>query len=263
MNLKKISKQELEALYKQHKTIKNLSIFLGASEPTVRKYFKKYGIESTIGSQGARKYNYDESYFEDIDCEEKAYWLGFLMADGCVYAGTDNYSYRLQINLKLSDKYHLERFQKSLGSHYKIQEKYLKNSGACTLKINSTKLCKDLIRHGIIPRKSLNCKKPDLSDSLMPHFIRGYFDGDGCITCDSKNRWKFSFSGGEDMMLFLKEQLECKTFIYKIKNSKAFSLEAASKESLAYFYDYIYSDATIYLDRKKEKYDKCHFKCPI
>lgn len=263
MKLKDISKQELEKIYEECKTKKAMASFLNVNEKTVAIYLKKYNIEKCIGSQGARKHTYNESYFENIDCQEKAYWLGFLMADGCIYAGSDKYSYRLQINLKLSDKSHLELFQQTIGSSYKIQEKILKNAEICLLKVNSTKMCKDLIVQGVIPRKSLVCSKPNLPSELIPHFIRGYFDGDGCITCCNRERWSFSFTGGEDMLLFIQNELQCKTGLYKIKHSKALSLEAGSKESLIYFYEYIYSDATVYLNRKKEKYDDYYLNVPF
>lgn len=259
MKIKNMNKQEIEDVYNKCGTKKALADYLGINEKTVARHLKLHDIKTCVGSQGARKHRFNESYFESINCEEKAYWLGFLMADGCIYAGTDGYSYRLQINLKLSDKCHLERFQEAIMSSYKIQEKYIRGSGVCLLKINSTQMCKDLISHGVTPRKSLVCSDPKLQKELIPHFIRGYFDGDGCITHDAKGRWTFSFAGGEKMLLFLQNELHCKTSIYKIKHSKTMSLEAGSKESLVYFYKYIYSDASIFLERKKKKYDSYYF----
>ena len=52
------------------------------------------------------------------------------------------------------------------------------------LTVNSYTLCQDLEKYGIVPRKSLILKFPNnISDEMLPHIIRGYFDGDGSISC--------------------------------------------------------------------------------
>lgn len=75
--------------------------------------------------QGARKHKLNKSYFASIDSEEKAYWLGFLMADGCVYKGSSKNSYRLQINLSFNDRDCLEKLNESIESDYDIKDKYV------------------------------------------------------------------------------------------------------------------------------------------
>ncbi len=43
-------------------------------------------------------------------------------------------------------------------------------------------MCNDLIGHGATIRKSLTLTFPThLDEKLIKHFLRGYFDGDGCI----------------------------------------------------------------------------------
>ena len=173
-------KETLEELYSQHKSTYKVAEVFGVNHKTIAAWMKKHKIQ-TVGSQGARKNNLNHDYFQNIDTEEKAYWLGFIMADGCVYKGSDASSYRLQINLKGSDKEHLDKLQKSINSSYKIQEKKVKNSDVCLLKVNSTKMCQDLMALNVTPRKSMLCQMPSLEEHLEKHFIRGYFDGDGCL----------------------------------------------------------------------------------
>ena len=177
-----IEKEILENYINKELSYKEIAKIFNVNEKTIKINAKKYGLTSKIGSQGARKHKFNERYFENIDSEEKAYWLGFIAADGCVYKNKQ--SYRLQINLKGSDIDHLKKFQKAICSDYKITEKKVgkAQSNTCQLKINSTKMCNDLIKNNIIERKSIIFEPPILNKNLMSHFIRGYFDGDGWIT---------------------------------------------------------------------------------
>ena len=206
-------------------------------------------------SQNARKHRYNEDYFKLIDSCEKAYWLGFIMADGCVYQGSDGKSFRLQINLKADDLEHLEKFQRAIGSDYKIQVKDYKKSRVAILKINSTKMCKDLIEHGVTPRKSLVCQFPKaITHRFYNAFIRGYFDGDGCITCKNEKKWTFGIVGGEDMLLEIQKRLPVETHIYKIKHSEAVSLEVSKHESIHGLFQWLYHAQHDYLERKYLKF---------
>ena len=88
--------------------------------------------------------------------------------------------------MSISDKEHLIEFNKHIKSTYPIKierEKYVK------LKISNKHIGNSLINKGCIPKKSLILEFPNLSQVpkfLIRHFIRGYFDGDGCI-CNQLN----------------------------------------------------------------------------
>ena len=188
-----MNKEYMVELYNKYRSGKKISKLLNCNEKTIYAWLEKHGIDtSETGSQGARKHFYNEDYFKKIDTERKAYFLGFILADGCVYLGANKNSYRFQMNLQIQDKYVLEELQKDIGSDYKIQDKqfgYKKNGDPrfiSLLKINSSKLCEDLINLGVIPRKSMKqeVKKNLIPNKLISHFIRGYFDG---------NKKKFNF----------------------------------------------------------------------
>lgn len=253
-----MEKEILESYIEKQITFKQIAKELGVGYNTVLRYAKKYDLKSTIGSQGARKHNFNVDFFKEINTEEKAYWLGFIAADGCVYNNSN--AWRLQINLKGSDKEHLERFQSAIGSNYKIAEKIVGKSEVCQLKVNSKIMCFDLIELGIIERKSLQVKMPQIPQHLIRHFIRGYFDGDGNIKnfYDKNNRHRYNFNivGGIDMLNSINNHMPCKLDIYKIKrDSDIFTLETTMKSKLVSIYDFLYKDATIYLTRKKDIYD--------
>ena len=248
----------MESTYKDHQSAYKVAEIYGVNHKTVYALMEHYGIKQEIGSQGARKVNLNHDYFEVIDTPEKAYWLGFIMADGCIYKGADKYSLRLQINLKSSDIEHLEKFQRAINSSYKIQVKKVGNSETCILKINSTKFCKDLIKHGVTERKSIVCQYPKIPEELNIHFIRGYFDGDGCI-CIGKNP-TFSIVGTYEFLIEVQDVLIKECGLNKTKFGKRreetdiFTLLYCGRNNVKKIRDWMYLDARMYIERKFDKF---------
>ncbi len=129
-----------------------------------------------------KRYVFNESFFEHIDSIAKAYWFGFVLADGCVV--TECRSPGLIINLQDGDKSHLESFLEDIESNHSIRFRINKARGttSVSLAIRSGKMANDLISHGCIPRKTwLQTDITGLPDHLFSHFARGYFDGNGTI----------------------------------------------------------------------------------
>jgi len=138
-------------------------------------YFKKQIIK------------FNDTYFENIDTEDKSYWLGFFYADGYVRKRHDSGQFKLKLCKK--DKNHIELFKTNIKSEHIITdgvEFFTKNnkkykSEYSLLNIYSLKLVDDLIKHGCVQNKTQKIRFPILKNELIQHFIRGYFDGDGCI----------------------------------------------------------------------------------
>ena len=129
-----------------------------------------------------RKHTFDETFFDKIDTEEKAYTLGVLYSDG------NNMSHPTSGGFLISqlerDKDILEKIKKSIKSTYPLKEETQKINGKIkyTLYVYDKSITKKLENVGVLKNKSLTLKFPTfISDDLMPHFIRGYFDGDGSI----------------------------------------------------------------------------------
>lgn len=130
----------------------------------------------------------NHDYFEKIDCERKAYWVGFLLADGCVTNGG------VALRLAIKDQYHVEQFKADLESDHAVTivpgrvQKPMKGTGqivcggpSAHFSVKSDKMVADLQRVGIVERKSLTAVPPVLRDDLQGHFWRGVIDGDGSI----------------------------------------------------------------------------------
>lgn len=110
--------------------------------------------------------------------ESSCYWAGFLAADGCVTGGT------VKVCLNYDDTAHIEKFRSFLGSTHSITsntDKYYRSE----INFRHPQIVEDLeINYNIVPRKSLTYKLPRLPNKYFKHYLRGYFDGDGCI-CES------------------------------------------------------------------------------
>lgn len=208
-------------------------------------------------------YTQDNSYFEVIDSERKAYWLGFLYADGCVYESPN--SKIVAINLHKKDQYILEEFIKDIKSDRKVN---IDSRGYADLRIGSIKMANDLIKLGCIPRKSLVLKFPTediVPNYLIRHFIRGYMDGDGCISTYFKlnrNRnninyyCEVKFVGTYNMIDMIRKYFNSEKKVLGHKHSvNTYQISFAGRKYKEVV-DLLYDGATIYLKRKKEKWDE-------
>jgi NUMOD3 motif len=130
------------------------------------------------------------SYFSQIDSEEKAYWLGFLAADGAISRGR-----RLEITLSVVDMEHLMKLRDALDSDNKISiittriASFGKEYSAARFGISSAQIVQDLARLHVVENKTRILRPPAIPDDLEKHFWRGMIDGDGCITFSVDKRW--------------------------------------------------------------------------
>lgn len=226
------------------------------------------------------KYLINEDFFENIDSEEKAYWLGFITADGYVNFRERGRSleYLVAIDLHIQDKDHLEKLQKLITTKVlKIYKNgaYKKDSDFAErvrLSVYSSKMFHDLAKYNIIPRKTFFIQElPNIPDNLKHHFIRGYFDGDGSVYI---GRTKYYSEKIKDYSFC--EQLKvdiCGTYNFlnsiskflKIGDEHCITKEHRTKKDTWYlsfysnkrakeFFDIMYNDATVFLERKYNKF---------
>jgi len=199
-----------------------------------------------------------KDFFADIDTEEKAYWLGFLYADGCVH------SHNLGISLALHTKdiEHLSKLKQALNLKNKIQN--VKGHNTKRLEFTDKQMHTDLIKQGCIPKKSLILKPPEnVPDHLIRHFIRGLFDGDGSIYIrKTVCRAGFSIVGSKPIITWTKDVLRLPNKISEIKYSKTldqitcFRISTSDNKKIKELYKYLYNDTSVCLERKKEMFKK-------
>jgi hypothetical protein len=200
------------------------------------------------------------SIFKNIDTEEKAYWLGFIYADGSV----DNRHKKLKVTLSETDENHLLKLKKFLEHDkplYRYEKKpfNLNSRYICKpqveLSVYSVELFNSLQVFGIVPNKTYNfCL--DLSaipHHLHKHFWRGMIDGDGCVVATDKSRVLQLTGHKEICQMFLdhiKEHFDTKVSI--LPDDNVFTIKF-SKTLAGKIARYFYEDSIIHLERKYDK----------
>jgi hypothetical protein len=215
--------------------------------------------------------------FEVIDTEEKAYFLGFMYADGCLSAiERKNSTYiKYQVQMSLADEDIIKKLH-SIFPFFNLQifdfGKYKSTwSKQFALRKANRKLFDDLTSQGIPQRKSQSSSIlniPNIDNSLISHFIRGFFDGDGSISISAKrpNLRRVEICSASKSFLFqIKNIIEsnninCPIFRRKNNNPSAlYVLEWINIQDVTNLGKFLYKDCTIYLNRKKEKFDTLKF----
>lgn len=210
----------------------------------------------------------DKRFFETIDTEEKAYWLGFLYADGSV--SKDLKAVTLELNIKDID--HIRKFKRAINSTHKITIKKPSNAKckSARLAVSCKQMCLDLVNCGCVPCKSNILKYPSINivpKYLEKHFIRGYFDGDGCICKiegvrkrkDRNNAlytykaYFLTFVGTINMLNGISKFLGYKNK-YIQNTIYNYQLKFGGRPKIQKLMSKFYEGANIYLDRKYEKY---------
>ena len=230
-------KESLTSIAKEYKV----------SRDTITKEFKKLGL-TPVNYQNKVKIKQD--IFQIIDNEEKAYWLGFIYADGCIGKGNG-----FELTLQERDKSHLEKLKSFIGWEGEI--KYRKIQKAYRITFRNKKFVKDLYNLGVHQNKSLSLEFPDLKqvpEHLIKHFIRGYFDGDGCIHYRKqviKNPVVISVLGTPNFLNRMREFIPVKIKkLYRNNKSEKTLVFQTSGVKAQKVLRYLYKDCNIYLDRK-------------
>lgn len=197
----------------------------------------------------------NEYAFMDFS-EGSCYWAGFLAADGCI---TNGY---IKVCLNYDDTAHLEKFKVFIGSNHSITsntDKYYRSE----LGFKNSQIVEDLeVNYNIVPRKSLNYRLPKIPEKYLRHFIRGYFDGDGCI-CESFSNINSSTASlyttivGSGLFIDELYNIINKTLDIRgtvaTKDNNVKTMKYCTKASFILL-DYLYKDSTVYLDRKHSLY---------
>lgn len=241
----------------------------GKTKGDILSYCHKLGLTRT-------KKTCKRDFFNVIDTEEKAYWLGFIFADGYISYSEKNMkkgqlatTYCTGIKLKWSDREHLKKFNKAISGNYKVFKEINHPDGfrkqtteAAKILVYSQQMYDDLNKY-FDRDKTYTAKFPDIPENLMRHFIRGYFDGDGCFTFTDRTFDVEFLGASKDFHEGLKNIL-CEygfNFTCEIKTNQyetdMYHIHINRNQDRCKFLDWIYEDCNIYLDRKYEKYLIC------
>lgn len=261
---KEFSQDEISAIISDYINGKGYTIIAkeyGVGYKTIKTILEKNNVEIRDISHSQRIYDIDENYFDDIDTPDKAYILGILYADGNINTSSGHFT--ISIGLQERDVDILEKIKNKVGYSGPLlyEKKSLENSNwsnQWSLNINNKHMANALMGFGVVPNKTLVLTFPDfLTHDLIPHFLRGFWDGDGhistkyCVAC---------CCGNGDFIIKTKEVIEdivgvhCCVSETLAPSGKILQLRVSGKYNTLKFLNYIYKDADLYMDRKYDTY---------
>lgn len=257
-------RQWVEEQLKIHKgSLTEICKEYGINRYTIDEHCRKWGLTASVRK---RRYALNENYFHDIDNEEKAYFLGLLMADGYVTRNLNTVTITLQegdvsVLRKLAD---VLNYQRNLSYRNNEDKK-----STYSISISSKRICQDLVYHGVSPKKSGKEILPEtIPSKLIKHFIRGFMDGDGHLSYIRSNEFTLC-SKSINILYSIRDYLEDvlsiphkEILIWTNKNTnhKLFYYKLFSQNAYLTC-EHLYNEATIYLPRKYEIYSK--MSCPM
>ncbi len=233
--------------------------------------FTERQIRGWINNNLANKNRvFRSDYFADIRNPNRAYWLGFIYADGWIVHNRETRNYEFGMQLQRGDRYVLEALNAELGGVHKIfdeefhgavhRNSVISHSETSVLRVYSKEFVEDLMKLGIDVRKTESNMFPTVPDECFVDFLRGYFDGDGSLSIDSRGknlRWDITGTNRDGFVAIqevLLTQYGINTSIYK-HGERTWKLVCFRKDDVRNLLDLLYAGPSVMrLERKFKIY---------
>ena len=261
----KINNEHAEAIIKLYETnsLKKIAELYNSTSLTIRKILEKNGYaKRSKGFLNMSKIEINVDYFKIIDSKDKAYWFGYLAADGSVYKNGRKTS------LISKDYEIIEKFKQDIGSGHKISENKISDKRtnkiytSYQIQITNEIFTNNLISAGLSNDKTDSFKFPNIDEKYYSYFIAGLFDGDGSVYKGSKNSIRINLISTIEVILFIEKLIFSKfgigkLYVKKVTKNKPNVWKMYLSKDCYKFLDFIYQDDTFkYLPRKYELYLK-------
>lgn len=244
-------KNEIANRYQNSQSIHRIQSDMKISPKRIKKILNEYNIPEISYCKRVNPL-INEDFFEEIDSEDKAYWIGWIITDGCISAHN-----MLSLTLQQQDVDILQQLERDLGLTDRISivnNKYNRLSFCCK------KIVNDLGKYGIVMNKTFSVRLPKVEERLIPHLLRGCFEGDGGV-CYSKRRGKIenevNFCGNYECVSDF-QRLICKFGVTKnkiSKNNSIWRVRWSSKKDLKKIFEVLYCcDNKHRLERKYNRF---------
>lgn len=249
-----IYSEDIVKLYSEGISINQLCTKYDSSYFTIKKILENNNIKVRSLEESKESQNVDNNFFSVIDTEEKAYILGLLYADGTISPNRKKKTdYVMSVGFKDEDRYLLDKIRIAMKSNHKIisinRESSFSNKkfGFSRISISSKQIYNDLLELGMDTKNNI----PNISKELINHFVRGVFDGDGCISISKRGDTDMHIMGTENFLNQLNEYIgfHDPVFIRGI-----YRVRKSGKLNAMKFSNYIYNNSHIYLERKFNKF---------
>lgn len=243
-----LQEEDARLLYLAGNSERQVAGHLGVSRDCIRGALRRQGVRPRTREKANRLYSVNGNVFDVIDTEHKAYFLGLLYADGCVVRRS------LEFSQNEKDSILTKRLKMFLQSEHPIKETVAtcdgKQYAQAKICITDKHLADRLRELGILPqRPSHKSTVIQIPTHLHRHFVRGFFDGDGC----AQTKPGLSFVGRLDFMKWVQGTVGTESSIYKHPKSRVYYLRYASKKRAMPVVEFMYYDATTWLERKRNK----------
>lgn len=261
-----ISEKELSEIiemYNNNVSLREIEKITHHGRGALSRMLERLNIKTTKGNH-YRKYFFDFNFFEKIDNEYKAYWLGFLYADGCILPqdprGYGEQEFKIQIAEK--DLELLEKFKEDIKSTYPIRRDdhhHLKNEKwevQVIQSLRSQKTVNDLKKLGCVENKSLILKFPteeQVPKEFIYDFIRGYFDGDGSIF-NHNDSYNISIVGTESFIKKLSTFFDGGGVYEDKRKENSWYFNLGGNLQVIKAYHLLYDNAHRFMKRKYDKF---------
>ena len=266
----KISDEQIKTMYLEGNSLNDIAKIAQDTKGlmALRQRLIDLGVDTTKDmkrykekiSKYSKKYKVKEDVFDCINSVEKAYWLGWYMTDGYNHQARNCVALRLQEK----DREILEKLRTFLETDAPIYT-FTRNSGRYVeLNVCSSHISNSLASLGVVQHKVHNKRIPDMEYKYIRSFLRGYFDGDGCISIthrkdrgENSKTYQVTFTGNEEPMLFIEQVLRKELGISYRQlqpHNKSYTLHYSGRNICTKILNWLYKDATVYLQRKFNKY---------
>ena len=229
---------------------REIAKILGCSAPSVGRWRERFGLPRSQKAPGYAPGQVYNPFFDQIDTPEKAYVLGFLIADGHIYQTAN----RVELGVKQADAAVLSAITEAMGLDVSLRT--MVNSYDKSLFIRVTLggrgMVWDLAKLGLRPDKSKTATYPSVPTELEGHLVRGIWDGDGSIA-----KYQFELIGTAALLDGVVDAAQRHTgcLLRRRMSGKEgrYHYAYGTRRDTAILH-WMYKDATIALERKQEKF---------
>jgi len=222
---------------------------LNIGKTSVNRWCKELGLFH-------KRYTANENFFSKWN-SVMAYVLGYIFADGNINWNPEKCYRSLTITAAEKDRCHLEKIRLITKNTKPLL--YSISTKSYRFIINNKTICKDLMKLGITPRKSLTVKFPFVPEKFLRHFIRGVIDGDGSVRYNKRERSPYFeitiCSGSESFLKVMADKISKQGINATVRVNKngVYILQYSCKRGMK-LAKWIYSNGPICLERKREQY---------
>lgn len=245
-----------------HESCINIARTLNVDISLIKRFLQEKNIKIDY-----RKKNKElkENYFEKIDSEEKAYFLGLMYTDGNIRINKSSKQIRLQLQLR--DEEIIKKFKEELNSDSNLIYDKRIGKECVGIEITNKKLFDDLYSLGVIPNKTyLSQSLPKVPDKFLIPFLRGLFDGDGSLSYKENYNEvhvgfiNYNYKITEEFQLIIDKLINKKEHNKIINNlndfGSSYRCQWRGRRQVLKILSLLYDNSNIYLKRKFDKYQR-------